>query len=160
MKGKAACTSPPVTSSTIPSLPLPPPFFPPPPPGSDLSTDDLKSLLLSRLLDESSFPTKEGIDLISLLRQQTAPPKADTKSLALRASLAERDARLAERDDQIRLLQAQILSLETTCRDQADRLKRRHDDQDDPDRHEGEKRRRIESSSAAAATSTSEQSTV
>ena len=50
--------------------------------------------------------------------------------------------------------------METTCRDQADRLKHRHDDQDYPDRHEGEKRRRIESSSTAAATSTSEQSIV
>ena len=102
------------------------------------------------------------MDLISLLRQQTSPPTADAETLALRASLAKRDARLAERDDQIRLLQAKISSLETTCREQAERLKHRHDDQDDPDCHEGEKRRRIESLSAAAAsaTSTSEQSTV
>jgi hypothetical protein len=159
VKGKAADTGSPVVSSTIPSLPLPQPFFSPPPPGSDLTTDDLKSLLLSRLLDESSFPTEEGIELISLLRQQTTPSTADAETLALRASLAERDARLAQRDEEIRLLRAQILSLENTCREQADSLKRRHDDQDDPDRHEGEKRRRIESSSGAAATSTSEQTT-
>ena len=77
------------------------------------------------------------MDLISLLRPQTAPRTADAETLALRVSLAERGARLAERDEQIQLLQAQILSLETTCREQAEGLKRQHDDQDDLDRHEG-----------------------
>ena len=60
-------------------------------------------LLLSRLLEESSFPTGEGMVLISLLRQQTTP-STDAETLALWASLAERDAQLARRDEQIRLL--------------------------------------------------------
>ncbi|KAI3757576.1 hypothetical protein L6452_05117 [Arctium lappa] len=36
-----------------------------------------------------------------------------------------------------------LSSVEDTCRIQAERLKCRHDDQDDPDHHEGEKRRRL-----------------
>ena len=97
--------------STVTTTPPPPVFqFPIPPPVTDLPTDELKMLLPSRLLEESSFPTRDGMDLISLLRQQTAP-STDAETLALRASLAERDAQLAARDEQIRLLQARVLSL-------------------------------------------------
>ena len=67
---------------------------------------------------------------------------------------------IAARDETIQVLQECVAALEETYRAQSQGTKRRHDDQEDPDGHEGEKRRRIESSSAAAATSTSEQSTV
>ena len=89
---------------------------PPPPPVFQFRTPP--PILLSRLLEESSFPTGEGMDLISLLRLQTAP-STNAKTLALRASLAKRDTQLVARDEQIRLLQAQIISLETACREQA-----------------------------------------
>ena len=57
--------------------------FPILPPVTDLPTDEMKMLLLSRLLEELSFPTEEGMDLISLLRQQTAP-STNGDTLALR----------------------------------------------------------------------------
>ena len=58
------------------------------------------------------------------------------------------------------MLQERVAALEDTCRTQSQGTKMRHDDQEDPDGHEGEKRHRIESSSAAAATSTLEQTTL
>ena len=88
MKGKAVDTGPSVTSSAIPSLPLPSPFFTPPPPASDLSTSDLKTLLLSRLLEETDYPTTEAIDLITMLRHLTETPDSAT----FLATIAEKDA--------------------------------------------------------------------
>ncbi|KAI3772009.1 hypothetical protein L6452_03183 [Arctium lappa] len=43
----------------------------------------------------------------------------------------------------ISVLTERVSSLEDTCRSQAKRLKRKHDNQDDPDHHEGEKRQRL-----------------
>ena len=87
MRGKGPTVS---DQTTITTTPPPSVFqFAIPQPVKDLPTDELKMLLLSRLLEEYSFPTGEGMDLISLLRQHTAP-STDAETLALRASLAER----------------------------------------------------------------------
>ena len=147
MKGKAVDSGPFITSSAIPSLPLWPQFFTQPPPASDLSTTDLKTVLLSRLLEDSDYLTSEAIDLISMLRHltETPPPFQTPDSAAFLATIAEKDAQIAARDETIRLLQERVAALEKTCCAQSQGTKRRHDDQEDHDGHEGEKRRRIQS---------------
>ena len=124
-KAKAADTGPSIISSTIPSLPLPPPFFPPHPPASDLSTSDLKTLMLSRLLEETDSPTTEAIDLISVLRYPP-PPRQTPDFASLPATIAEKDAQIAARDEliaardeTIRVLREQVAALEDTCRAQS-----------------------------------------
>ena len=111
VKGKAADTEPFVTSSAIPSLPPRPSFFPPLSIASYLSTPNLKTLLMSHLLSETDIPTGEGIDLITMLR---ALPPQTPDTAALLATIAERDAQLAARDEAIRRLQEQVAALEKT----------------------------------------------
>ena len=117
--------------------------------------------MLSRLLEETDYPTTEAIDLFTILRHltETPPPSQTPDSATFLGTIAEKDAQIAARDETIRLLQEPVAALEEICRAQSRGTKRRYDDQEDPDGHEGEKRLRIESSSAAA-TYTSEQSTV
>ena len=145
LKGKATDTGLSVTSAVTPALPPPPPFFPPSVPTSDLSTTDLKTFPLSRLLDKTSVPTREGIDLITMLCYHLEPPSPpQTPDIAaLLATIAERDAQLAARDETIRRLQEQVAALEETCRAQSQGTKRGHDDLEDLDRHEGEKRHKL-----------------
>ncbi|KAI3715429.1 hypothetical protein L6452_22411 [Arctium lappa] len=72
-------------------------------PTSEISIDDLKSILLAKLLAQSQTEPTQDVDLLTFL-------------------------------------------LEDTCRSQAERLKRRHDDQDDLDHHEGEKSQHLSES--------------
>ena len=79
-----------MTVSDTPALTLPPPFIPPPPPTPDLSAAELKTLLLFGLLDETSVPTDEGIDLITMLfyHIEPPPPPQTPYTTALLATLA------------------------------------------------------------------------
>ena len=120
MKGKAADTAPPVISSTILSLPPLPLFFPPLSAGSDLSTSDMKALLLSCLLEESDFLTIEVVELILVLRYPPPPPQTPY-SASLLATIAEKDAQIAVRDEliaardkTIRVLRERVAALEDT----------------------------------------------
>ena len=69
---------------------------------------------------------------------ETPPPSQTPDSATFLATIAEKDAQIAARDETIRLLQERVAALEETCRAQSQGTKRRHDDQEDPDGHEGE----------------------
>ncbi|KAI3681770.1 hypothetical protein L6452_36574 [Arctium lappa] len=88
---------------------------PPSLPATDLSIPELKSILLAKLLAQSLTEPTQDADLLTLLRSQASTP----------------------------VLTERLSVVEDTCHSQAERLKRRHDDQDDPDHHEGEKRQRL-----------------
>ena len=109
--------------------------------------------LITRLLNESSVPMNETIDLITMLRLQASPPPLQPTHdvCALLPALVEKDAQIAVGDEYIRILEARVTSLDETCRAQLQGTKRGHDDQDDPDGHEGLKRRRIETSTEVMA---------
>lgn len=102
-------------------------------------------MLLAKLLSQSDIESSAEADLLTLLRSQVPAPTPAISTDAvqnLTTSLQSVQQTLAT-------LSERVASLESTCKGQAQGIKRKHDDQDDPDHHEGEKRMRtIESDSS------------
>lgn len=102
-----------------------------------MSTDDLKQLLLARLLSQSD--AAPNAYLISVLQSQMAR----SSSAALHTEVANLTRTVAESTklltDALKDLSSRVIVLEQSCKSQAQSSKRKHDDLDH-DHHEGEKR--------------------
>ena len=117
----------------------------------DLSVDELKQLLLAKILSEADT-ILENIDLVDILRSQTEQATSVCTKEHFETFKHEITSSVANLADNIKsstealqqtlqTLSERVSSLEDTCKSQAQTSKRKHDDQDDPDRHEGEKKR-------------------
>ncbi|KAI3672787.1 hypothetical protein L6452_38887 [Arctium lappa] len=132
VKGKGPANEPETT-------PIPPPLQ-----ATDLSIPELKSILLAKLIAQSQTEPTQDADLLSLLRSQTSTPTSATPQPIVSAEAFQiQQVMLQSLQQTVAVLTERLSAVEDTCRVQAERLKRRHDDQDDPDHHEGEKRQRL-----------------
>ncbi|KAI3729155.1 hypothetical protein L6452_17806 [Arctium lappa] len=132
VKGKGPATEPETTS--IPSSLS----------AADLSIPELKSILLAKLIAQSQTEPTQDDDLLSLLRSQASTPTPPTPQPIVSAEAFQiQQAMLQSLQPTVAVLTERLSTVEDTCRIQAERLKRRHDDQDDPDHHEGQKRQRL-----------------
>ncbi|GJU08823.1 hypothetical protein Tco_1125253 [Tanacetum coccineum] len=110
---------------------------PPPSPRSqqqDLSVDELKQLLLTKILSQSEDESADA-DLIMILRKQSEVSQNSASKEDAMNSTKSINATLEK-------LSARVAALEQSLKSQAHGLKRRHDDHDH-DHHEGEKRQRL-----------------
>ncbi|KAI3735651.1 hypothetical protein L6452_15159 [Arctium lappa] len=131
VKGKGPATEPETTS--IPSSLS----------AADLSIPELKSILLAKLIAQSQTEPTQDADLLSLLRSQASTPTPPTPQPIVSAEAFQiQQVMLQSLQQTVAVLTERLSAVEDTCRGQAERLKRRHDDQDDPDHHDGEKRQR------------------
>lgn len=142
VKGKHVMTEPEVVQ--IPQLP-------PQPVQTEMTIDELKSMLMARLLSEGENFGSEDVDLIGMLRRQIelqaqAQAQAITKSDLLEFQNSFQSMFQASTKDlqsSIDALAERVSILEETCKLQAVSHKRRHDDHDSDDHHEGKKRLRM-----------------
>ncbi|PWA99167.1 hypothetical protein CTI12_AA010950 [Artemisia annua] len=117
------------TEETI--LPPPPP---PQPQQQDLSVDELKQLLLAKLLSQSEDESANA-DFITILRKQCEV----SQNIATKEDATNSKKSL---NDTLEKLSTRVATPKQSYRSQAHGLKRRHDDHDH-DHHEGEKRKRL-----------------
>ncbi|KAI3696573.1 hypothetical protein L6452_28950 [Arctium lappa] len=130
VKGKGPATEP-ETTSTPSSLS-----------AADMSIPELKSILLAKLIAQSLTEPTQDADLLSLLSQASTPTPPTPQPIVSVEAFQIQQAMLQSLQQTVAVLTERLSAVEDTCRGQAERLKRRHDDQDDPDHHEGEKRQR------------------
>ncbi|KAI3696663.1 hypothetical protein L6452_29123 [Arctium lappa] len=130
VKGKGPATEP-ETTSTPSSLS-----------AADMSIPELKSILLAKLIAQSLTEPTQDADLLSLLSQAFTPTPPTPQPIVSVEAFQIQQAMLQSLQQTVVVLTERLSAVEDTCRSQAERLKRRHDDQDDPDHHEGEKRQR------------------
>ncbi|KAI3707274.1 hypothetical protein L6452_25636 [Arctium lappa] len=116
---------------------------PPPPPPTDYTIGDLKTMLLAKLLSQSQTKPSTDADLVSILRSHVRPTPPTPPPNISPDAIQNFTATLQSMQRTLATLTDRVTSLETTCKGQAQGLKRLHDDQDDPDHHEGEKRPRV-----------------